>query len=99
LVQRLSFRFTLFDGGDVLVKKRFGDIVIVVVIMLIYADSSIYHDGLALLVRLSHFLVLGYVVFLLFQDSIRALKKTFEQKMKPWLNRNVYRRIRAYKKR
>jgi hypothetical protein len=36
---------------------------------------------------------------LLFQDSIRALKKTFEQKMKPWLNRNVYRRIRAYKKR
>lgn len=80
-------------------KKRVGDIVIVIVIMLIYADSSVYHEGLALLVRLSHFLILGYVVFLVFQDFFRALRKTFASKLKPWLNRNVYRRIRAYKKR
>lgn len=80
-------------------RKRIGDFVIIIVIMLIYADSSIYHEGLALLVRLSHFLVFGYLVFLVFQDFFKALRKTFERKLKPWLNRNVYRRIRAYKKR
>lgn len=80
-------------------KKHLGDILIVIAIVLIYADSALYHDGLELLIRLSHFLVLGYVIFLLFQDSFRALKKAFERKLRPWLKRNIYRRIRTYKKR